>query len=190
MEITNIISIWGAISGTLGTVVAGYAVWLSKKSQNSKIILEKVTFREIKKGSYGTSIDFIVSVSNIGFKPTVVTGFYLDLGKKLNTKYEEKETKSSVGLVKFHHIRPMGTKIDGKVTNVPIHNETIHSLPGSHEGPIHLGCHIMYGGKDDGEFSNQLNELIKSNKFKISICTTGNKFTSFSGKSLHWELAT
>lgn len=67
MELTNIISIWGAISGTLGTVIAGYAVWLTKRSQNSKIILEKVKFREIKQGCYGTTIEFIVSVSNMIF---------------------------------------------------------------------------------------------------------------------------
>ena len=190
MDINQALSIWGAISGTLGTVIAGYAVWLTKRSQHSKVVLENVRFNEIEKGNFGASIDFKVSVANIGFKQTAVTGFYLDLGKDLNSKYEGEETRSRFGLLKFRHTIPTGVKINGEVAKRPTHNEPFQMLPGAHEGPIHLACHIMYEDKDNGEYSKAINELIRNNRFSISVCTTGNKLTSFPGKSLKWELAT
>lgn len=190
MDINQAVSIWGAISGTLGTVVAGYAVWLTKRSLNSKVVLENVRFKETEKGNFGASIDFTVSVANIGFKQTAVTGFYLDLGKDLNSKYEGKETKSSFGLLKFRHTIPASVKINGETAKRPIHNETLQVSPGSLVGPIHLVCNIMYEDKDNGEYSKEINELIRNNRFSISVCTTGNKLTSFSGKSLKWELTT
>lgn len=184
MDIKQVVSIWGAIWGALGPVIAGYAVWLTKRSQNSKVVLENVRFKETEKGNFGASIDFTVSVANIGFKQTTVTGFYIDLGKDLNSKYEGKETKSNFGLLKFRHTIPTGVKINGEVVKRPTHNEPLQVLPGSHEGPIHLACHIMYEDKDNGEYSKAINELIRNNRFSISVCTTGNKLTSFPGKSL------
>jgi hypothetical protein len=187
MDISDILAIWGALTGTAGTGIAWYAVRLSRKSQQSKVILDKVLIEKIEKGAYGAAIKVSIKIENAGLVPTEVTEFFLDLGPSLNKQYQNTDNESATGFLKFNHSFPIGGNFNNEIVRKPTHNASFRILPGSHVGPVNLNCHIMYESEDTGQHSDFLNKLLAGNKFSIFVKTTGGKLAEFSGKTLNWE---
>ena len=181
--IDSLIPIWGAVTGTVGSFIAAYAVWLNKKSQRTSIVLEDISIKEIEKGNFGTSLDLKLSISNTGLKPTTIKGIYLDFGKSLNEKFKGKN--DVIYGLPMNYWLPRDQKNNRK-KNIPIKVGV-----GENSGILTLGYHLMYESNDsNGQHSSVINDLYKSKKFSFIVITSGDKRFNFKAKVLNWRYET
>ena len=152
--------------------------------------MDTISFERLSDGLFGASLNFKLSMANIGFKAITVTGFDLDFGKDINEKYKDNENVSPKGFLRFRHVFPRGSTTNGRLRDKREQNQPFQLFPGGHEGPIHLSCLIHYDKKDDGEYSTFFNELIASGRYSIIANASGGKTFKFVGTQLSIDFGT
>lgn len=186
-EIKDIIAIWGAITGTVGMIMAIYLWKLKKRALTPAIKFLRVKLKILESWDKGIHLHFDSVISNQSNVPSTIERFEINFGKKLN-KNLETWVKSNypskfLHLNHFTKIGTIGTPIEKhKDETFPDYNKPLTVQPNGIIDTLHLNGKFYIKKDVNIKFVRLLKKRVRIGNFRIVAYLANGSNVYYCGK--------
>lgn len=184
----DIVAIWGAVTGTIGTIIAIYVWRFNRRSLTPAIRFLRMSLKILESSDRGLSLFFTTAVANQSNVPSTLERVEIDLGKKLNNVCDtwERYDYPSRFLRLTHNTKsgPAGGSFEKPHGEPADYNKPLMLQANSIAESLYLRAQL-YVKKDAADsFVDRLKKNIQSGEFRIIGYLPNGSFTTFEGKAV------
>jgi hypothetical protein len=189
LELKDILAIWGAVTGTVGTIVAIHVWRLNRRLSTPRLIITRAAGKMAAETERGVELQFQCSLASQSNVAATVEWFELDLGRKLNRTTTTWARYDGAVRPRLTHCTTPGTA--GSPVGKP-------GLPGDWDRPVvvpangvipsvHLTAKVYARDNVDTGVPVQLKERLRNGRYSLIARLVAGREVALGGKDI--ELA-
>ncbi|MBI3370957.1 MAG: hypothetical protein HY017_04245 [Betaproteobacteria bacterium] len=186
LELKDTIAIWGAITGTVGTIVGVYAWWLNKRLSTPRVVITRTSGKIVSEFERGAELQFECSLASQSNVAATVASFELDLGKKLNASCTTWARYHGVSRPRLTHYTTIGKAgmPFGDQGTPPEYDKSLLLPPNGLISPVHLRGKIYVKDDADSRSVTELKARIRKKRYSLIARLASGSQVVFPGKNV------